>query len=108
MWLSGHISARGSKKRKAQSLMGRAWKNATCGAGGQEFLHLTVALTKVYLLPTPGLEKSYGSPKATPYLEQDLVLDWLVAPHHGSSRLMRSSLISLTRGLALVARSTGW
>lgn len=59
----------------------------------QEFLHLTVALTKVHLLPTTGLEKSHGFPKATPCLEQDLVLakDWLVAPHHGSSRLTRSS-----------------
>lgn len=58
----------------------------------QGFLHPTVALTKVDLLPTTGLEKSDGSPTATPFLEQDLVLakDWLIALHLGSFRLMRS------------------
>ena len=56
----------------------------------QGFLHPTVALTKVDLLPTTGLEKSDGSPTATPFLE--LAKDWLIALHLGSFRLMRSSL----------------
>lgn len=62
----------------------------------QGFLHLIAALTKVYLPPITGLEKSDVSPKATPCLEKDVVLvkDWFIASHLGSSRLMRSSLTS--------------
>lgn len=88
IWLSGHISVRGCKKKpRLRASREELGKMLLVELALQGFLHFTVTLTKVYLLPTTALEKSDGSPKATPCLEQDLELakDWLIAPHLASS-----------------------